>query len=182
MDMNMDMGGSGCSTSMFWNWDVIDVCLLAESWHIKNNGMMAATCIGVFLLAIVLEMLRRAGREYDQFILRQFQHEASKQPLLSKVYDDRDGDGCEPRYVLLRPSLAQQLTRSVIYAMTFGVAYILMLIAMAFNGYVIVSIILGAGVGKFSFDWMTQKILVGRNHGPLANGVETNSEPTVCCG
>jgi copper transporter 1 len=36
--------------------------------------------------------------------------------------------------------------------MTFGVAYILMLLAMSYNGYIIISILLGIGVGHYLLD------------------------------
>jgi solute carrier family 31 (copper transporter), member 1 len=64
----------------------------------------------------------------------------------------------------------------------FGIAYILMLIAMGFNGYVIIVIIIGAGFGKFLCDWMTQKVVVGATAGLLTKGLESTEEATVCCG
>lgn len=51
---------------------------------------------------------------------------------------------------------------------------------MYYNGYIIFSIFIGAGIGKFLCDWMVLRVPVG---GVLANstgrGIE---EPTVCCG
>lgn len=67
--------------------------------------------------------------------------------------------------------------------MAFGIAYILMLVAMAFNGYAIIVIIIGAGFGKFVCDWMTQKVVVGAaSTSPITERLESNAEPTVCCG
>ncbi|KAI3325193.1 ctr copper transporter [Xylariaceae sp. AK1471] len=184
MDMDMDMGGSTCSTHMLWNWDTIDSCFLAESWHIKNEGMMAATCIGVFLLAIVLEFVRRAGKEYDQFVLRQFQQHVNAQAAMSRVENDCCAEEPQPssHTTTFRATPVQQLVRSLIHAVAFGIAYILMLIAMAYNGYVIIMIIIGAGFGKFVCDWTSQKVVVGANTALLAKGVESNEEATVCCG
>lgn len=54
-----------------------------------------------------------------------------------------------------------------------------MLIAMAFNGYVIIVIIIGAGFGKFVCDWMTQKVVVG---GTATKSLENSEEATMCCG
>ena len=74
----MDMGGGAnmCKISMLWNWYTIDACFLAEGWHIRNNGMFAATCIGVALMTVCLEALRRACREYDVLIAKQWQSHA----------------------------------------------------------------------------------------------------------
>jgi len=55
---------------MLWNWNTIDTCFIAKSWHIRSSGMFAGSCIGVVLLVMLLEFLRRAGKEYDAFLVR----------------------------------------------------------------------------------------------------------------
>ncbi|KAF8849986.1 hypothetical protein BDZ45DRAFT_680109 [Acephala macrosclerotiorum] len=42
---------------------------IARSWHITFYGMFAGSCIGVILLEMALEFLKRASREYDPAIL-----------------------------------------------------------------------------------------------------------------
>jgi solute carrier family 31 (copper transporter), member 1 len=176
---------------MMWNWNTIDSCFLSESWHIKNEGMFAATCIGVILLVIVLEFLRRVGKEYDALILRRFQQHVTNQVALAKSSKSDTSTSCcgpppeeapstGPKVVTFRATPLQQLIRSVIHAVTFGVAYIVMLLAMYFNGYIIICIIIGAGIGKFVCDWMVHKVIVDTEDskgGPT--GIE---ETTVCCG
>jgi copper transporter 1 len=64
---------------------------------------------------------------------------------------------------------------------TFAVAYIVMLLAMYFNGYIIISIFLGAGLGKFLCDWTTFRIpLVGLGQGD-GSKVVGNDNLTFCC-
>ncbi|KAI1814528.1 ctr copper transporter [Poronia punctata] len=166
MDMGngMDMGGAACQTFMLWNWNTINSCFLAGSWHIKNEAMMAGTCIGVFLLVVSLEFVRRAGREYDAFIIRRFRGRLN-------------GD-----VGIFRASPLEQLVRSFLHAVAFGIAYILMLIAMSYNGYVIIMIIIGAGFGKFVADWAPKKV-VGRDTSVIqAKNLDCTEEPTMCCG
>lgn len=55
-----------------------------------------------------------------------------------------------PRF---RPTVLQQLVRSFIYALQFTGAYLIMLIAMTFNGYLILAIILGGLFGHFVSTW-----------------------------
>ncbi|KAI1774344.1 copper transport protein ctr4 [Hypoxylon cercidicola] len=180
---SMSSGNATCTHAMTWNWNTIGTCFLAETWRIENEGSFAASCIGVFVLVICLEFLRRLGREYDSFILRQFQQHLAAQARASKL----EGSCCSdtsvpgPQIVTFRATPLQQLIRSTIHAAAFGVAYILMLIAMAFNGYIIISIIIGAGVGKFLTDWMTAKIVVGGGEQP-ANIAKDLDEPSLCCG
>ncbi|KAI0598837.1 Ctr-domain-containing protein [Biscogniauxia sp. FL1348] len=176
---SMSSGNSTCQSHMLWNWNTIDSCFFSESWQIQNEGMMAASCIGVILLAICLEFLRRVGKEYDSLILRQFQQHLAAQAAQNKQ-SCSDLPKLGPQTVTFRATPLQQLIRSVLHAVSFGLAYILMLIAMGFNGYIIVSIIIGIGIGKFVCDWMIQKVVIGADEqGKGASGTE---ETTMCCG
>ncbi|CAG9949178.1 unnamed protein product [Clonostachys rosea f. rosea IK726] len=181
MDHSSSMSSSSdCKISMLWNWYTVDACFLSSTWHIENNAMFAASCIGVVLLVVVLELLRRLGKEYDNLILRHFQRHVAAQT-------SSPSDACcsaspvpSHRMVTFRASPLQQLVRAVIYGVTFGVAYIVMLLAMYFNGYIIISIIIGATLGKFLCDWMVHKVAIdGKTQGGgPATGIE---ETTVCC-
>ena len=130
--------------------------------------MFAGSCIGIIGLVLLLEFLRRLQREYDRFIQPQ-QHSTSTNDDIrtsnpSKV--DSNGitistignDGVDtarrppstPRYV---PTLRQQVVRAALHTMQFAVAYILMLLAMYYNGYIIVCIFLGVFIGFIIFSW-----------------------------
>lgn len=158
---------------MLWNWYTIDACFLTPNWHITNNGMFAATCIGVILMVMLVEFFRRLGKEYDTFVLRQFQRESARR------YADDSNFGSQ--VITFRATFLQQLTRSVLHAFTFGTAYIVMLMAMYFNGYMIICIFIGAGLGKFVCDWLEVRIDLdgGREDDKQAKGID---EPSVCCG
>lgn len=209
---------------MLWNWYTIDSCFLAESWHVGSNGAFAASCIGTILLVIILEALRRVGKEYDDWILRGFQARAaqarlggpSSQPQQSSTTSSSSSSATGPnkgapaakvtpasaawkrlggaggaaggapggggRAVVFRASPLQQVFRAVIHAVTLGLAYIIMLLVMSYNGYIIICVILGGGIGKFFCDWMTRQYIIdgdGSGEEDVAAGIE---EPSVCCG
>ncbi|RDA88828.1 hypothetical protein CP532_5469 [Ophiocordyceps camponoti-leonardi (nom. inval.)] len=174
---HMEGDAASCKISMLWNWYTIDACFLSPGWHIKNGGMFAATCLGVIGLVVVVELLRRLGKEYDSFILRQ-----ARRQFADRYADEKSFDS---PFVTFRATLPQQLVRSAIHAGTFGGAYIVMLLAMYFNGFVIICIFIGAGLGKFLCDWMVVHIDVDQcrtvdNPAQLkGSGIE---EPSVCCG
>ncbi|CAG8148306.1 unnamed protein product [Penicillium nalgiovense] len=214
----MDMGNS-CKISMLWNWNTVDACFLAKSWHIKSRGMFAGSCIGVICLVLCLELLRRLGREYDSFIVRRarlrrlymsdsstaqstsnvpLRSEENTRPasnccggnaepdaMLSGAEDDitpvpgspQNGDSKKQASVSAavsanvtrvggvqrerqegmlapyRPSLVEHSVRSLLHMVQFAVAYIIMLLAMYFNGYIIICIFIGAFLGAFIFSW-----------------------------
>ena len=142
---------------------------------------------------VLLEFFRRLGKEYDSAILRQFQRQAAarmattvrpdlKTDEQSSEDQSRLNPACisGPTFMRFRPTLVQQLIRSVIHMATFGVAYIVMLLAMYFNGYVIIMIFLGALIGKFTCDWSAQKVAIGGAAGMAQ--AQGEQELTYCCG
>lgn len=209
---------------MLWNWYTIDSCFLAESWHVGSNGAFAASCIGTILLVIILEALRRVGKEYDDWILRGFQARAAQarlglsqprpaqQPAPSSSSSSATGPkgatakvtpasaawkrlggaagsassaggvGGGGRAVVFRASPLQQVLRAVIHAAALGLAYIVMLLVMSYNGYIIICVIIGGGLGKFFCDWMTRQYIIdGDGSGEEEEGAAGIEEPSVCC-
>jgi copper transporter 1 len=172
---------------MLWNWNIIDSCFLASSWHITNNAMFAASCVGAAMLVVCLEFLRRVGHEYDAHLLRQFQRQLRRQQTalvnaISVNCCDGPMASVGTLYATFRASALQQLVRAIIHGVTLGVAYIVMLLIMYYNGYIFISVILGAVLGKFLCDWMVVRI-------PYSDGSEKDvrsvsveaAGPTGCC-
>lgn len=54
---------------------------------------------------------------------------------------------------LIRPTFVEQVVRAALHTMQFAVAYFVMLLAMYFNGYIIICIFIGAFLGAFMFSW-----------------------------
>lgn len=148
---------------MLWNWNTVDSCFLSSSWHITNNAMFAASCVGAALLVVCLEFLRRVSHEYDAFLLRQFQRQlCAQQAALAAATPANCCDGPSSisgtQYATFRASALQQLVRAIIHGVILGLAYIIMLLIMYYNGYIFISVILGAILGKFLCDWMVVRI------------------------
>ena len=128
---------------MLWNWYTVDACFLSNNWHIKSKGMFAGSCIGVILLVILLEFLRRAGKDYDHYILREHQRKfASATSAASSPRGSTDeGEGRKKEMSVVtrllmrgsmsanvfRPTLSQQMVRAGLHMIAFAVAYFIML-------------------------------------------------------
>lgn len=155
---------------------------------------------------MVMEALRRLGKEFDDWILRGFHTGAAaldppstREALLGTASEGTTkgssgitvtaaGQFQNSRTVVFRASPFQQAIRSVIHAVSLGIAYVVMLFVMSFNGYIIICVLIGGGLGKFFCDWMTRSVVVsvgGEMIDPEATetaagrGIE---EPSVCCG
>jgi copper transporter 1 len=164
---------------MLWNWYTIDACFVSKSWHITSKGMFAGSCIGVILLVMVLEGLRRASREFDAYILREAAKKAVSAPATTSSDRgsdvSRDKNAATAGLVSVRatlPTIPQQAIRAFLHMCQFAVAYIVMLLAMYYNGYIIICIFIGAYIGSFIFSWH-----------PLGGGQPGEGrEVTYCCG
>lgn len=148
---------------------------------------MAASCIGVALLVVALEFLRLLGKQYEAMITAQLQRRGKAALAASAEITNGTRQSCQPpgspsirrRKVVMRASPLQQTLRAILYAVTFGVAYIIMLLAMYANGYIIISIIVGAGLGHFLCAWLSCTVEEDEEEEEKkTGGIE---ELTVCC-
>lgn len=154
---------------------------ISSQWRITSKSMFAGSCIGVILLVMSLEFLRRMTREYDRYVMAERMRymrrlgrssSSSKNGLVEEVAEstnsaDHQADGktglmarssgskAKTGVVMIRPTLLQQLIRAGLHMITFAVAYFVMLLAMYYNGYFIICILIGAFIGAFIFSWET---------------------------
>ncbi|OAA62134.1 Ctr copper transporter family protein [Cordyceps fumosorosea ARSEF 2679] len=178
MDMGGGSGGRQCKIDMLFNVNTIGSCFFTKDFYIETNGQFAGACILALVLVVALEGLRRATREFDRFITAQHvaQHRSGPAAVAGPRKDSSDGvvaaAPCAP-IPPFRPSLVQQAIRASLHMLQFGTAYIVMLFAMYYNGYIILCIVLGAFVGYMAFNWE-----------PIAVSDQPNGtkEATVCCG
>ncbi|KAG6092940.1 hypothetical protein E4U30_004783 [Claviceps sp. LM220 group G6] len=184
-------GGSGCKISMLFNLYTIDSCFLSSQWRITSNAAFAGSCISVFLLTLLLELLRRSIKEYDRYLIRQHRsrHQAASSATESTTGSTTGSTTppnttknfaatvssipCGKAVPPFRPNALQQGVRAFLHLLAFFVGYILMLLAMYYNGYILLCIFLGAFVGAFIFQW---EELLGDE--PTSAAQET----TLCCG
>ena len=156
---------------MLWNWNTLDSCFLSESWHITSNGMLAGSCIGIICLVLLLEVLRRLQRAYDRRFIRRNNldqgcmcgsscrcvgsggttnsnsNSSSSNNNNTNNTNASAGDGdARPRNV---PTLLQSALLAALLLLQLAIAYILMFLAMSYNGYVIVCIFIGSYIRYF---------------------------------
>jgi copper transporter 1 len=128
----MDMGGgSGCKMSMLLNYNTIDTCFLSSDWQITSTGMFAGSCIGVVILSIFLEFLRRSVKEWDRYLVRQHIAKYTAAAGSSESPVEGKGKGVSPGPVTIppfRPSIWQQVVRALLHTAQFTVAYFIMLL------------------------------------------------------
>ncbi|KAG8738610.1 Copper Transporter integral membrane protein that functions in high affinity copper transport [Ceratobasidium sp. 428] len=138
MGANLEMAAKReCSISMLWNWYTVDSCFLFSQWHVHSKVGFAFSVIGIFMIVCAVEALRRAARDYDRKIVTQ---------RTGKIGRNSVGTRSE-----IRPTWYQQLVRGLFYGVQFSIAYLVMLIAMSYNGFVLFAIFMGGTIGYTLF-------------------------------
>ncbi|KAL9574262.1 hypothetical protein ACKAV7_001554 [Fusarium commune] len=60
-------GAGNCTENpMLWNWNTIGTCFISKAWHIDSGGKFGITCVGAFMLVMILEFLARVSREWER--------------------------------------------------------------------------------------------------------------------
>lgn len=180
MDMG---GGGSCNVAMLWNWNTIDSCFLSNGWHVTTRGKFAGTCIGVFLWVVFLVLLGSLRQKFDNHIAsnakRRFlrahdglvpSEDNSSISSVSKSQSSAFRDAMEKNALIggitkfatrgdslvldsVRPSMIEQIVRALLFAFEYSVTWLLGLILMSYNGYVIISAFIGAFIGFLLIEW-----------------------------
>jgi copper transporter 1 len=132
--------------------------------------MFASCCIGLAGLVLLLDFFRRMTREYDRYLMRWNTTQGHSQSP-SSAFDSKSllqldsaskgnpaGNRLAEKPANLepfRPSILQQSVRAGLHMLQSGIAYIIMLLAMYYNGFFITSIFLSAFIGSFILKWET---------------------------
>ncbi|KAK6460487.1 hypothetical protein DFJ63DRAFT_320664 [Scheffersomyces coipomensis] len=174
--MNANPAQPACKISMLWNWYTIDSCFIARSWHVRTTGMFAGSCIGVFLMVVAAQWLARFGRELDIAFAKQNaknralmganSSESSDDELKGQPKIQQDGSNANPLLFAIShgwlftkqsgdicSTPMQHLIRCLMFTAQWGLSYLIMLLFMYYNGYIIISCILGALFGKLLFGY-----------------------------
>ncbi|EKD12222.1 uncharacterized protein L3040_000308 [Drepanopeziza brunnea f. sp. 'multigermtubi'] len=172
-------GGNGCKLSMLLNWHTIDACFLSSIFHIRSSFTFFLACLGAFTLVVSLEFVRRIQRQFDQYLQKRNNFFRTKQYVLpaemeEKLLDPGDDHGFkdEPKQKAMVVIL-DQLLRGLIHVVQFSISYCIMLLFMYSNGFIIISILVGALVG---FALFTRDTLY-----PSRDFVQLDGADKSCC-
>nr|XP_039269049.1 high affinity copper uptake protein 1-like [Styela clava] len=160
-----DHGRDHDSHSMMHMWfyfGITHVTILFESWTINTAGGMVGACIGVIILAMMYEGLK---------VLRESL--LNKTAALTKRTSNRtDYPNVDPLMdstVLTRSGRSTiwswwHLLQTFLHFLQVMISYALMLIFMTYNGYLAISILIGATLGYFVFGWKKAVIVDINEH------------------
>ncbi|KAL1843742.1 hypothetical protein VTJ49DRAFT_123 [Mycothermus thermophilus] len=164
-----DMGGNKCSMNMLFTWDTSNLCIVFRQWHITSNLSLVASLIAVVLICAGYEALREGIRRYEAALARRIEtaplpQSRPPEPRYSDDDDDDDEPVTETAPSLLalptgqnRTHITQRahVTKAVLYGIQNFYAFMIMLIFMTYNGWVMLAVSFGAGLGYLVFGGST---------------------------
>ncbi|WRT63669.1 uncharacterized protein IL334_000592 [Kwoniella shivajii] len=179
-----------CSMNMLWNNQIEDTCVVFRSWHISGPMTMFISCILVVVISFGYSTLLHSIKSLDRKIaLSLYQtsvpnrrvdshsnlnsssnvnsrRESSIVPPVGNGYSVVES-GALTKVGMTKLSLQTRMIRASLYALSVGISFWLMLVAMTYNTYLFLSIIIGAFLGHISYE---SEIDVGAVLGGGGNG------------
>ncbi|KAK0392764.1 hypothetical protein NLU13_2259 [Sarocladium strictum] len=133
---HMDHGGDGgmepmCSMNMLFTWNTENLCIVFRQWHVRSTASLLVSLVAVVLLGAGYEALRAASRRYELSLTKEIE--------------------TIPRQNQAAAGKRAHLTKSLLYGLQNFYAFMLMLVFMTYNGWVMISVSLGAFLGYYFF-------------------------------
>lgn len=126
---DMDMGhGDSCSMNMLFTWNYKNTCVVFRWWHIRKLSDMLLS----FLVILALGYLY----EYMRYYI--YKSQANRGSSLTSGTNNTD-------------HRRNKLYSSCWYGLQVGYSFMLMLVFMTYNGWLMIAVVLGATWGHYSW-------------------------------
>jgi len=140
----MDMGPADrCNMNMLFTWDTTNLCIVFRQWHIRGTGSLVLSLLAIVAITAGYEALRAAARRYDERTTRH--PDALPRRNSNPDHSFSSGAGAAGGSQQVR------LVKSALYGLQNFYAFMIMLLFMTYNGWVMISVAVGAGVGYWFF-------------------------------
>ncbi|KEZ44435.1 hypothetical protein SAPIO_CDS3437 [Scedosporium apiospermum] len=133
-DGGMDHGGGGndmCSMNMLFTWSTKNLCIVFRQWHIRSTFDLVLSLIAVVAIGAGYEAIRAFSRKYELAVTKRVE--------------------LAPRQNQPEINRRAHIIKAVLYGIQNFYAFMLMLIFMTYNGWVMIAVSVGAFVGYLLF-------------------------------
>ncbi|KAH0351933.1 Ctr copper transporter, partial [Aureobasidium melanogenum] len=131
----MDHGGMDhgnmCNMNMLFTWDTNNLCIVFKSWRITSTMSLIWSLVGVMLLTAGYELVREMSRRYEAKVQREI--------------DDMPRRNAADAYA------KSKTIKAALYAIQVFYSFFIMLLFMTYNGWIMLSVAVGAFVGYLVF-------------------------------
>ncbi|KAL7901287.1 Ctr copper transporter family domain-containing protein [Trichoderma sp. TUCIM 5745] len=152
-----------CSMSMLFTWDTTNLCIVFRQWHIRSNTSLVLSLIAVVLIGMGYEALRSVSRNYEASLAKRLEvvPNSTAHGYRDNIDDDVEDNVAETidfnRSGQNRDDFSKRghLIKALLYAFQNFYAFMLMLVFMTYNGWVMVAVSAGAFFGYLLFGHST---------------------------
>ncbi|KAI8947462.1 Ctr copper transporter family-domain-containing protein [Xylaria longipes] len=160
-------GGGGnmpmCNMNMLFTWDTTNLCIVFRQWHVTGRASLIFSLLAIVAICAGYEALREGTRKYELWLsnkevaynssrARNGRHDEERyQDNAAANHDYEQGHSSEP-------PLGQRarILKAVLYGVQNFYAFMIMLLFMTYNGYVMIAVAVGAGLGYYLFGSRTR--------------------------
>ncbi|KZT57797.1 Ctr-domain-containing protein [Calocera cornea HHB12733] len=143
-----------CSMNMLWNTQVEGTCVVFRQWHIGNMGEFIGSFIAILLLGLLFEYLRVLQVKMEKRIAASMVRERGVEhaPGTESPGEEALLLARASRMGVAKVAIYPRIIRACLYASSTALSAFLMLVFMTYNAYLILAVVLGAGIGQFIFE------------------------------
>ncbi|KAB5580671.1 Ctr copper transporter family-domain-containing protein [Coniochaeta sp. 2T2.1] len=145
-----DMGPM-CNMNMLFTWNTENLCIVFKWWHIRSTFGLVASLVAVVALVAGYEALREGIRQYESWVNKRAETAPQPESLTESLTEStplwRSGQNKDVSSVTNRA----HVIKSVLYGLQNFYAFMIMLIFMTYNGWVMIAVSFGAGLGYLLF-------------------------------
>jgi len=152
-----DMAPARCSMNMLFTWDTNNLCIIFRGWHIQSTAGLIFSLIGVALLTAGYEAVREASRRYELHV------ERARQDLPNDDDTERTPFLWTGRQQV-EVSRQAHTVKAVLYGIQVFYSFFIMLLFMTYNGWVMISVGVGAFIGFLLFGTNTSSAKAATCH------------------
>ncbi|KAK4160934.1 TCU-2, variant [Cladorrhinum sp. PSN259] len=131
----MGHGSDQCSMNMLFTFSTENLCIVFRQWRITSPLSLLVSLIAIVALGAGYEALREGIRRYESAVAKRVE--------------------TSPRQNRDEIQRKAHLIKAVLYAVQNFYAFMIMLVFMTYNGWVMIAVSVGAGVGYLIFGGKT---------------------------
>lgn len=124
-----------CNMNMIFTWDYNNLCIVFKQWHIRSTTGLVISLLAIVAIGAGYEALREAIRRYEHAV--------------NKRVD------AVPRQNKTDVSRRAHIIKAILYGIQNFYAFMIMLVFMTYNGWVMIAVSVGAAVGYLVFGGST---------------------------
>ncbi|KAI1108043.1 Ctr copper transporter family-domain-containing protein [Nemania sp. NC0429] len=159
-DMGHGGGGHGgggampmCNMNMLFTWDTTNLCIVFRQWHVTGTVSLIFSLLAIVAICAGYEALREVTRRYELWLSDKEATYRQEQAAENTPFLGIERIGGNAGGISSGASIGQRarILKATLYGVQNFYAFMIMLLFMTYNGFVMIAVAVGAGLGYYLF-------------------------------